>query len=179
MPPEELERQIAYYDELFSDMLEDGKSESEIVEHLGEPSAVAGELLRELPFGTLVRSRAKEIKGWSPMSIVLAVLGSPVWLPLLLAAVIVLLALLLVIWVLVLSFTIVVFSLGLSAAGVAVGAIGGFIEGSPMLFIGTVLALAGLCVLGSLLIPPLYRGTARLCRAIGRWIKSLFIKKEA
>lgn len=178
MPPEELEKQIAYYDEMFSDMLEDGKSEQEICEHLGPPSAAAEELLRELPLGTLVKSRARELRTWSPLSIVLAILGAPVWLPLLLTAVVLLLAFLVVIWALVLSYTAVVASLGISALGVAVGAIGGFMEGSPLLIVGVVLAAAGLCVLGSLLLPPLYRGTARLCRAIGRGIKSLFIKKE-
>lgn len=178
MPPEELEKQIAYYDEMFSDMLEDGKSEQEICEHLGPPSAAAEELLRELPLGTLVKSRARELRTWSPLSIVLAILGAPVWLPLLLTALILIFVFVLVVWVLVFTLTIVVAACGISAVGVLIGALGGMVEGSPLLIVGVVLAAAGLCVLGSLLLPPLYRGTVKLCRAIGRGIKSLFIKKE-
>ena len=40
------------------------------------------------------------------------------------------------------------------------------------------LAAAGLCVLGATALPLAVRGSARLCRAVGRGIKSIFIKKE-
>ena len=40
------------------------------------------------------------------------------------------------------------------------------------------LAAAGLCVLGAAALPLAVRGSARLCRAVGRGIKSIFIKKE-
>ena len=41
MPAEEKERQIAYYDELISDMCEDGMSETEATAKLGDPAKVA------------------------------------------------------------------------------------------------------------------------------------------
>ena len=179
MPSEELEKQIAYYDELISDMCEDGMSETEAVAQLGEPGAVAKELLADLPLGTLVKSSIKPKKDWSPLSVLLIVLGFPLWFPLLVSFFAIVLSVLVTIWALALSFGAVVLALGLSALAIPIAAVAGVItEFSPLVLVGTMLAAAGLCVLGALAIPPLFRGVAALCRALWRGIKSIFIKKE-
>ena len=41
LPPEELDKQIAYYEELFADMQEDGLSEEEAAAKLGDPAQIA------------------------------------------------------------------------------------------------------------------------------------------
>ena len=178
MPPEELEKQLAYYDELISDMCEDGMSEPEATARLGDPETVAAELLAALPLGTLVKTRIKSAGGLSALNIVLLVLGFPLWFSLLAAVGAVLLSVLVTLWSLALSFGAVVLALGLSALAIPAALVFGFIEGSPLMLIGMALAAAGLCVLGVLLIPPVFRGMAALCRAIGRGVKSIFIKKE-
>ena len=93
MPAEEREAQLAYYEELFDDMLEDGMSEAEAAEHLGEPEAVAEELLAEIPMTTLVKRRMQAQGKPSALTVVLLVLGAPLWLPLLLSAFIILFSL--------------------------------------------------------------------------------------
>lgn len=179
MPAEELEKQLGYYDELISDMCEEGMSETEAVAQLGEPGAVAKELLAALPLGTLVKSSIKPKKDWSPLSVLLIVLGFPLWFPLLAAFAAVILSILVTVWALALSFGAVVLALGLSALAIPIAAVAGLItEFSPLVLVGTMLAAAGLCVLGALALPPLFRGVAALCRAIWRGIKSIFIKKE-
>lgn len=179
MPSEELEKQIAYYDELISDMCEDGMSETEAVAQLGEPGAVAKELLADLPLGTLVKSSIKPKKDWSPLSVLLIVLGFPLWFPLIVSFFAIVLSVLVTIWALALSFGAVVLALGLSALAIPIAAVAGVItEFSPLVLVGTMLAAAGLCVLGALAIPSLFRGVAALCRAFWRGIKSIFIKKE-
>ena len=178
MPAEEKERQIAYYDELISDMCEDGMSETEATAKLGDPAKVAEELLAALPLGTLVKSRIKSAGGLSALTIVLLVLGFPLWFPLLIAAAAVVLSLLIVLWALAVSYGAVVLALGVSAVAIPIGIVSGALTGSPLMLIGTALAAAGLCVLGALGLPPVFRGIARLCRACGRGVKSLFIKKE-
>lgn len=179
MPPEELEKQIAYYDELLQDMIEDGMSEQEAVEKLGDPAQIAQELLTELPLGTLVKSRVKSAGELSALNIVLLVLGFPVWFPLLLAFGAVLLAILISLWAVVLSFGVVVLALGLASAASLIGIFFSFVSASPLLLIGAALILGGLCVLGALVLKPLCRGMARLCAWIFKQIKSLFIKKES
>lgn len=178
MPSEELEKQIAYYEELISDMCEEGLSEEEATARLGEPSAVAEDLLAALPLGTLVRTRIRSRSRPSALVIALLVLGFPLWFPLLVSAGAVVLSLLVTLWALVLSFAAVVLSLGVAAVAVPLALVTGFVEGSPLMLTGFALASAGLCVLGATALPAVFRGTARLCRAVGRAVKSIFIIKE-
>ena len=179
MPQEEREKQLSYYDELIADMCEDGMSETEAVARLGDPAAVAQELLTALPLGTLIKTSIKPKKDWSPLAVVLIVLGFPVWFPLLLSFGAILLSMLITLWALAISFAAVVLALGLAAVAIPIAAVTGvLVETSPIVIVGSMLTLAGLCVLGALAIPPLFRGVVRLCRAIGRGVKSIFIKKE-
>ena len=179
MPAEEREKQIAYYDELISDMCEDGMSETETVAKLGDPQAIAEELLTALPLGTLIKTSIKPKKDWSPFAVVLIVLGFPLWFPLIVSFFAIVLSLLITIWARAVSFAAVVLALGLTAVAIPIAAVTGvLVEASPIVIVGSMLVLAGLCVLGALAIPPLFRGIARLCRAIWRGIKSMFIKKE-
>ena len=69
MPGEEKEKQLAYYDELIQDMCEDGMSETEATARLGEPDAVAQELLAALPLWALVKTRVRPSDGFSPLVI--------------------------------------------------------------------------------------------------------------
>ena len=186
MPAEEKERQIAYYDELIRDMCEDGMSEAEAAEKLGDPGKVAEELLAALPLGTLVKSRIKSAGGLSALTIALLVLGFPLWFPLLIAAFAVvfslLFSLLVTLWSLAVSLAAVVVSLGVAAVAAPIGLLSGAITGSPLVIIGAALAAAVLCILGALGLPPLFRALAKLsctaCRCLWRGIKTIFIKKE-
>lgn len=177
MPPEEREKQLAYYDELICDMCEDGMSEEEAAARLGDPNAVAQELLAALPLSTLVKTRISSGGSLSPLVIALLVLGFPLWFPLLASAFAVVLSLLITIWALFVSYAAVVFALGLCAVATPLALVFGFAEGSPLVLVGLALTSAGLCVLGALLIPPLFRGLTALCRAVVRSVKSIFIKK--
>lgn len=178
LPPEEVEKRLGYYEELFADMQEDGLTEQEAAAKLGDPVQIAQELLTELPLGTLVKTRVKPAGGWTALSIVLVMLGSPVWLPLLLAAFAVLLALLIVLWALVFSFGAVVLAMGVTAAALLGGLFFGYLAASPLMLTGLAFIAGGLCVLGFLALKPLCRGMATLCVSLVKWIKSLFIKKE-
>ena len=73
MPQSEIEKNVAYYDEMFSDMIEDGMTEEEAAARLGDPEEIAKELLRDMPMSELVRSRVRPSGGWTAFSILLAV----------------------------------------------------------------------------------------------------------
>ena len=134
MPAEEKERQIAYYDELISDMCEDGMSETEATAKLGDPAKVAEELLAALPLGTLVKTRIESAGSLSALAIVLLVLGFPLWFPLLISAFAVvfslLLALLVTIWSLAVALAAVVLSLGAAAVAAPIALLSGTVTGS-------------------------------------------------
>ena len=178
LPPEERERNIGYYEELFSDMLEEGMSEEEVSAHLGDPEQIAREILAEQPLPRLVKSRVRPSGGWTALSITLIVLGSPVWLPLLIALAAVLLSVFVVIWALILSVLAVELAVGISAVAIVLAAIFGYLKISSLLMLGLVLICIGLCLLTGLLAVALGRAAVKGGKWLWRQIKKLFIKKE-
>lgn len=176
MPPEEREAQLAYYEELFDDMLEDGMSEAEVAEHLGAPEQVAEELLAEIPMTTLVKNRVKASGRPSALTIVLLVLGAPLWLPLLISAFAVLLSLLISLWAVGLSLGVVLPAVGVSLVGAGLGALLGRVTLPLLIALGSVLVGLGVLILGVLLMGVIARGLARLCRAVWRGCKKALLK---
>lgn len=121
LPAAETEKSALYYAEILDDRMEDGMSEVEAVASLGAPEEVAENLKLELPLGTLVRSKMSG-SGMGAGTVVLLVLGSPVWLPLLLAGLAVALSLAVSLWAIVLSLWTVVLALMLMLPLSVVGA---------------------------------------------------------
>ena len=103
MPIKEREESIEYYREMIEDRIEDGADEHEAVAAIGTPEQAAEQILRDTPITKLVKERVKPKRKLQAWEIVLLILGAPVWVPLLLAAGIVLLALYIVLWSLVIS----------------------------------------------------------------------------
>ena len=178
MPPEEREKHLAYYDELICDMCEDGMSEEEATSRLGDPNAVAQELLAALPLATLVKTRIRSGGSLSPLVIALLVLGFPLWFPLLAACGAVVLSLIITMWALFVSYAAVAAALLISAIAMAIALPLGYVESSPLMAAGLLLAFTGAGILLALALPPLARLLGRATKAIGRGVKSIFIKKE-
>ena len=178
LPAEEREQNIAYYEELFSDMLEEGMSEEEAAAHLGDPEQIAREILAEQPLPRLVKSRVRPSGGWTALSITLIVLGSPVWLPLLIALAAVLLSVFVVIWALILSVLAAALAIGVSAVALVLAAIFGYLKISGFLLTGLALICVGLCLLTGLLAAALCRAAVRGGKWLCRQIKKLLVKKE-
>ena len=84
LPREERYRTLSYYDELIDDRIEDGQNEYAVVESLGSPEAIAGDI-----FGSEEAEKTKKEygKGAKIWIIVLLILGFPLWGSLLLVAV--------------------------------------------------------------------------------------------
>lgn len=176
MPAEEREAQLAYYEELFDDMLEDGMSEAEAASHLGAPEDVAETLLAEIPLSTLVKSRVQARGKPSALTVVLLVLGAPLWLPLLIAAFAILFSLLITLWALGLSLGIVLPAVGVSLIALGLGTLLGRTALPLLMAVGGVLCGAGVLILGAMLMGVIMRGFARLCRSIWRGFKRALMR---
>ena len=168
LPPEELHRQISYYEELLDDMIEDGIEEEQAVARLGEIDDIVDEILKDIPMQALVKNRVKPKNGWSAAAIAILIITAPIWLSLLLAAVCLAAALIISVFTIVLSMFAVLLALGLAGIG---SVIHGFTlfslgPGAAVFAIGAGLILLGLVCLG--LIAAQY-GAAGLFRAV-RWI---------
>ena len=177
---EERRANLEYYSELLDDMLEEGMTEAEATAKLGSPAAIAESILQEMPLSKLVSTRMKPKSGWTPLAIILAVVGSPVWVPLLLAGVAVVAALFVSIWALSAVAVVVVLALALAVIAVPVLAVRTAVLTLPLglLLLGGGLVLLGLCVLGGLMAVELCKLLAQLTVLLARKIKGLFIRKE-
>ena len=177
---EECRANLEYYSELLDDMLEEGMTEAEATAKLGSPAAIAESILQEMPLSKLVSTRMKPKSGWTPLAIILAVVGSPVWVPLLLAGVAVVAALFVSIWALAAVAVVVVLALALAVIAIPVLAIRTAVLTLPLglLLLGGGLVLLGLCVLGGLMVVELCKLLAQLTVLLAHKIKGLFIRKE-
>ena len=178
LPEEERRANLEYYSELLDDMLEEGMAEAEATAKLGSPSQIAQSILQEVPLGKLVSTRMKPKSGWTPLAIVLAVVGSPVWVPLLLLAAALVLSLFVSIWALGVAAVAVVVGLAVVAAPIL--AIRAAVLTLPLglLLLGGGLVLLGLCVLGGLMAVELCKLLWQLTVWLAHKIKGLFIRKE-
>jgi len=172
----EIKKTLAYYSEMLDDRVEEGMTEEEAIAGMETVGAIAERTLQEAPLGALLRARRPG--RLSAVTIVLLVLGSPVWLPLLIAAAVIVLSLFIVLWSLIVSLWAVVISFGV--AGLASVASVPFVSGmtNALLNLGAGLTLVGAA---TLLFSPavmVVRQGIRLMAAVGRRVKSILIRKE-
>lgn len=96
LPAAEVEKSVAFIEEMIDDRMEDGASEAEAVAALGDPVEAARAIVAELP--PIPKAIAKSKTNSSTANWILAVVLSPVWIPLALLAASTVLAIYLVIW---------------------------------------------------------------------------------
>lgn len=182
LPQEDIDERLAFYSEMIDDRMEEGITEEEAVESLGTVDSVVEQIMSEIPLTKLVKQKVKpkrEMKAWE---IVLLVLGAPVWIPLIIAALAVMLSVYIVIWAVVIS----VYAVDLSAvAGAASGLAGIFVylrAGNPagMLFsFGAAIAFAGLAILLFFVCKWITKAVVKLTGRIFLGTKRSFVGREA
>lgn len=179
LPDEEKRQQVDYYREVLEDKIEDGMSEEEAVASFGDIDKLADDILQDTPFATLVKTKVKPKKGWTPAAIVLAVAGSPVWVPIAIAVLAVVISMFAVCWAVIVSLFAAVLSIGVS--GIYLFVKGFTLAGSGfpyiLLTIGSGITLAGLCLFAWLGARILVIWLVQFTKWLAREIKGIFIKK--
>ncbi len=181
LPEEEVAKSIDYYSEMIDDRIEDGMTEEEAVEAVGTVDEAVKGILENIPLTKVIKAKTKPSRKLRAWEIVLLVLGSPIWVPLLICAILLIILFYCIIWIIVIAFFAVdiAFIAGGLAAFIA-GIIGLFHMGPtyPLLAIGAGLFLLGI---GFLLLIPLIKlakVTGKLAKVIVLWIKSWFVPKK-
>lgn len=181
LPQDEVQERLDFYRESIDDRMEEGLSEEEALRQIGSVDEIAAQIIDDIPIAKLIKERTNPQKPWTAWQIVLLILGSPLWLSLLIAAFAVVLSLYMTLWALVISLWAVFASFAASsAAGILLGI--GFICGGDVLQ-GVATIGAG-CVLAGLSIFLFYgckvatKGTVLLTKKIGLGIKKLFIRRK-
>lgn len=116
LPERETEECLSFYSESIDDRMEEGKTEEQAVSEVGSVDEIAAQMIADLPLLKIAKERVKPKRRLRAWEIVLLVLGSPVWLPLLAVALVLGLVLYLLPWILIASVWAVL-------ASVAVGAV--------------------------------------------------------
>ncbi|MBR1866810.1 MAG: DUF1700 domain-containing protein [Lachnospiraceae bacterium] len=182
LPQEDIDERLSFYEEMIVDRMEDGITEEEAVAEIGSVDSVIEQIMSETPLAKLVKEKVKPKRNLRAWEIVLLVIGSPVWIPLALAAVIVVIAIYIVIW----TAVICVYVADLS---MMVGIISGVI--SIMLYcgagnfagiffaIGMVLACGGGAILLFFASKWITKAILKLSKRILLGIKSSLVGREA
>lgn len=181
LPCEESEQTLIYYNEMIDDHMEMGMTEEEAVAVLGPIDEIVAQILGDTSLFKLLHTKIKPKRALRTFEIVLIVLGSFIWLPLLIAAAAIFASVYVAIW----SVAIALYAVD---ASLAVGAVCGLFGGVAYLFggmaatgslaIGGGLCLAGLAILLAFGCQYATKGLIRL----GKWLllgtKALLLGKE-
>ena len=181
LPQDEIRERLTFYEEMIDDRIEDGLPEEEAVAEIGSVDDIVSQIIAETPLLKVVRERVRPKRRIRVWEIILLVLGSPVWLAILIALFAVLLSVYAVIWAVIISLWAVDLSFLVSGlAGIAGGIVlfaKGFAAEGGFLFSAGLL-LAGLSILLFFGCLPASKGTCILGKKIVLGIKKLFIGKE-
>ena len=181
LPEEDIERSLSFYGELIDDRMEEGMSEEEAVADVGSPEEIAAQILSEIPLSRLVKKKMKPSRRLRAWEIVLLVLGSPLWLTLLLAVLAIVISLYAVLW----SLVVVVWSVGVALVGTFLVSIAMLVLFCVQGSVGTGLVVLGLGVVCAGLAVFLWfgalgatKGAWWLTKRIPLGIKAMFVGKE-
>lgn len=179
LPKDSRAESVAFYAEMIDDRMEDGMTEEQAVEALGSPGAAADAILDDLPAvpRAVVKTRRKStVLMWT-----LIILGSVVWVPLLIAFIMVAVSVYACIWILIACLWLV--SVGLVAAmpaGIIVAIWGGIAGNLPFALAesGAGLLCAGLGLAMVYVSIAATKQLARLSKIWARKMMSPFFKKR-
>ena len=180
LPEIETEKHLAYYEEMIEDRIEDGMTEEEAVASLEDVSVIAERILQETPIVTLVKTKVKPRNGWTTAAIVAAIIGSPIWVSILIAIAAVVFSVFVAFWAVVISVAAAMISIILAGLALLIAPI--FMIGASLpvdlMCFAAGLGVIGIALVGFVGVKYLAKGIAFLCKAMFRGVKSVFIRKE-
>lgn len=114
LPDGDVEERTAFYGEMIDDRLEDGLSEEDAVSEIGDPKEIGEQIISEFPFFKLVKAKLMPKRKLSSGTVIALLLGAPLWIPLVIAALSVVLSLYASAWAVVASLWAIDVALGLA-----------------------------------------------------------------
>ena len=182
LPDNDIEERLIFYGEMIDDRIEEGVLEEAAVAQMGSISDIISQILSQTPITKLVKEKISPKRKMKVWEIILLILGSPIWLSLLIAVLAATLSLYIVIW----AVIIVLWSVDLSfaacaPAGIASGILfiysGDIYPGIAMIAAG--LVCAGLAIFTFYGCKAATNGLFSLTKKMTLLIKKCFIKEES
>ena len=180
LPDEDITRGVEFYGEMIDDRIEDGLSEDEAVAAIGSVDEAISQILSEIPLSKLVKEKVTPKRSLGAFEIVLLVLGSPIWLSLIAAALAIILSVYVVFWSVIISLWAAVISVA-SVSLLGIGLLpmyllqgnipaGLFMGGCGLLFVGLSIFMFYGCIYAT-------KGLLWLSKRIFLLIKFRFVRK--
>lgn len=181
LPQDDIEERLTFYSEMIDDRMEEGLSEEDAVCQIGNVEEIISQSIADIPLAKLVKQKIKPKRTLRMWEIILLILGSPIWLSLMIAALAVVLSVYVVIWSAIISLWAIEGSLiGCAFCGVAGGVIlacqGNCLAGIAI--IGAGLFFAGLSIFLFFGCKEATKGILLLTKKLALGVKNRFIKKE-
>ena len=179
-PQDEIEERLTFYSEMIDDRIEEGLSEEEALTEIGSVEEIITQITADIPLTKFVKEKIKPKHKLGVWEIVLIVLGSPIWLSLLIAFFAVILALYIVLWSVIICLWAVEVSLWACALGGVTSGIGFACNGnvsSGMIMIAGALICVGLSIFMFFGCNASSKGIVKLTKKIAIGIKNIFIRK--
>lgn len=182
LPQEDMEERLTFYSEMIDDRMEEGLSESQAVDAIGSVDTVVAQIWADIPLAKLVKENVKPNRAMKTWEILLLILGSPVWLSLLIAAFAIVFSVYVVLWS-------VIVSLWAIDVSFIACSFGGFVSAGIFAFTGN--NTAGLAMLSAALLftgisiflffgcKAATKGILLLTKQMAFGMKTLFARKEA
>lgn len=181
LPQDDIEEHIMFYVEMIEDRIEEGFTEEEAVSEIGNIEEIISQVVADTPLAKLVKEKITPKKRLAVWEIILLVLGSPIWLSLLLVAIAVILTLYIVVWSVAISLWSVWGSLVACAfAGIVAGSALSFDGNIPagLVVVGGGIVCAGLSIFVFYGCKMATKGILMFTKKFAIWIKKCFVKKE-
>lgn len=181
LPKDDLDERLNFYSEMIDDRMEEGLTEEEAVGQMGDAEEIISQIIAETPLAKIVKEKIKPNRTMKAWEIVLLVLGSPIWLPILLVLFSVIIVIYAMIWVVIICFWAAEISIGASAiggvlSGVAIIAKGEVLSGVAMIGIG--IFCAGFSIFMFQGCKAATVGAGRLTKKIALGIKNCFLGRR-
>ena len=181
LPQKDVDERIAFYGEMIDDRTEEGLGEEEAVQAIGSVDEIASQIVADMPLTKIAKEKIRPRRKLQPWEIILIILGSPLWVSLLIAAASVIVSLYVSMWSVVVSLWAAFGSLAACGAGLLMSGpemiLDGYIS-NGLAVTGVGLASAGLAIFTFFGCDAATKFTVKLPKKIILWIKKCFVGKE-
>ena len=178
MPEADTQRSLDYYSEMIDDRMEEGLTEEEAVAAIGDLDEIVGQILTETPRPPATVEKTPKRDHTKVWLIVLLVLGSPIWIPLVAAVLSVAISAYVTLWSVVLVLWCLTVAACVSPLACLISILFSFQESSVLVNLGAALLFAGLSILLFMVSMLATKGMLALTKLIWKFIKSIFTGKE-
>ena len=180
LPKEEIHDRISFYSELIDDKIEEGVKEEDAIKSIGSIDEIINQIIDEMPLSKIAKDKIKPKRKLSGLEIALIIVGSPIWLSLLLSLIAVLFSLYIIGWSIVISIWAILISLiAVLVAGIVLTIISLFsnIYIVALSYLGATLVILGLTILMHYVCKIITRLYIKLTKLIVLSIKKKMLKR--